>query len=91
MARQDAYICDVIVIPTAAVADQLDGLISRLKESGLQVRDVHKDDNAIEGTIDAGHIRTMEKLDGVEYVRCVFSYIADYPVGDPRDVACSQN
>jgi hypothetical protein len=89
VARHDAYICDVIVIPTDAAFDRLDELLASLKSHGLDVREVHEDQGYVEGTVSAAHIRKMEELDGVEYVRCVFSYVADFPEGDPRDVVAA--
>lgn len=87
MAQRDAYICDVIVIPTDQAAENLEGLLATLRQNGLEVREIHADQTAIEGTIDAGKIRGMEALAEVEYVRCVYSYIADFPDDDPRNVS----
>ena len=39
-----------------------------------------------EGTVDASKIHQIDDFPGVAYVRSVFTYIADYPPGDPRDL-----
>ncbi|MCS7032694.1 MAG: hypothetical protein NZ561_01720 [Phycisphaerae bacterium] len=87
MAQRDAYLCDVIVIPTDSAADTIDELADRLRAHGLEIRDIHPSQSFIEGTINAGAIHELEKLSGVRYVRCVYCYIADYPDGDPRNQA----
>ena len=77
--RPDAYICDVIVIPTDAAADDMGLLVGQLTAAGLEVREVRTDQAVIEGTIDSTKIRQLEHLSGVQYVRCVYSYWADFP------------
>jgi hypothetical protein len=86
MAARDAYMCDVIVIPTDAAADHIEELTRELATAGLDVRGIDQSQCAIEGTINAAKVRELEHHVGVQYVRCVYSYIADYPVGDPRDL-----
>jgi hypothetical protein len=46
---------------------------------------VNKDDNVIEGTIESEKLKELGKVPGVEYIRTVFTYAANYPPGDPRD------
>ena len=57
-----------------------------LKEAGLEVSNADEDNNVIEGCIEASRVAALEKLEAVEYVRKVFTYEANYPPGDPRDV-----
>jgi hypothetical protein len=39
----------------------------------------------IEGTCDTGLVRKIDDFPGVSYVRTVFTYVADYPAGHPKD------
>lgn len=86
VADRDAYLCDVVVILEPSPACDVDSIVAALKAFGLEVRDINLERCCLEGTIDAGKLRPMEELPGVQYVRCVYSYIADYPTGDPRDL-----
>jgi hypothetical protein len=85
MSHQDAYISDVIVNITDDAGQQLDDTIERLKSEGLEVQNVDKDQGVIEGSCPASKVKSIDHLPGVSYVRSVFTYVADYPPGDPRD------
>jgi hypothetical protein len=41
----------------------------------------------VEGTIRSDKVHDLKKVDCVEYVRPVSTWIADFPKGDPRDSA----
>lgn len=87
MTTSEAYLSDVVIVAEDAAADHLDGLAKQLAAEGLEVRDVRKDVGVIEGTCDHSLVKRFDEHPGVSYVRTVFSYIADYPPGDPRDRA----
>jgi hypothetical protein len=82
---QDAYISDVVVVFDASQECPFDRVLEQVKSMGMAVANADKDSCVIEGTVDAGKVRAIDDLPGVEYVRTVFTYIADYPPGDPRD------
>ena len=86
MSHQDAYISDVVVVVTDDAGQKLDETIDRLKSEGLEVQNVNKDQGVIEGSCPVSKVKTIDHLPGVSYVRSVFTYIADYPPGDPRDL-----
>ena len=59
--------------------------LERLKAAGLEVSRVDDDLSVVEGTIEASRTHDLQKIECVRYVRSVFTYLADYPPGDPRD------
>jgi hypothetical protein len=81
----DARVSDIIVTLDKKYEDRLNDAVNTLKKAGVDVRDADDDNSVVEGTIDAGKVRGLEKLDCVDYVRTVFTYDANYPPGDPRD------
>ncbi len=85
MEHRDAEVADVVVIIDAKYAGRNQEVVDRLQAMGMQIDSVDDDDGAVEGTVEAAKLRDIEKLEGVEDVRVVFAYIADYPQGDPRD------
>ena len=85
MDHRDAYLCDVLVIPEGSTLGDVEAVLTLLRSHGLEVRSTQTEPYVIEGTVDASRLRELDDLPGIDYVRCVYSYIADYPAGDPRD------
>ena len=83
--HQDAYISDVIVVVECEHGESFSDVLTRCKQTGLEIRETRPDECVVEGTIDSSKLTTLDNLPGVEYVRSVFTYVADYPAGDPRD------
>ncbi len=83
---QDAYISDVIATVEEAPDCSFDKIVDGLQKAGVQIASCDKDECIIEGTVDAGKVRGLEEIPGIKYVRTVFTYVADYPPGDPRDL-----
>jgi len=52
----------------------------------MDIRNVDENESVVEGSIDATKVKALEKLPCVEYVRVTFTYEAEYPPGDPRDI-----
>ena len=51
-----------------------------LKDAGLNIDDVKEAEGVVEGSIVAERVTTLKLVNGVAYVRSVFtSYTADYP------------
>ena len=90
MNHLDAQVCEVVVILDPRSAERMEESIEKLKRAGMAIDDVNRDEGVVEGTIDAGKLGDLEKLDCVDYVRKVFTYYADYPTGDPRDMDAAQ-
>jgi hypothetical protein len=82
----DAEISDIVVIFDARWADKTAEAVELVKKAGMSVQRWDDDEGLAEGSIDACKVPELEKMDCVEYVRKVFTYIADYPRGDPRDL-----
>lgn len=83
---QDAFISDIVATIDETPERTFDSVVESLKAAGVQVNEVCKDRCFIEGTVDAGKVKQIDDMPGVEYVRTVFTYVADYPPGDARDL-----
>ena len=81
----DARISDVMVTLDQRWGNRMDDAMDQLKKAGLESAAPIDDQALVEGTIEVSKAPALEKLDCVDYVRTVFTYWADYPVGDPRD------
>lgn len=83
--HRDAILSDVIIIVHTDYHDRFEHVTQELICVGVKINDVNRDVGAIEGTVDQSKVPTVQKLPFVDAVRTTFSYIADYPAGDPRD------
>ena len=81
----DAQMSDITVVLDKRWENNLAGAVDELKKAGVEVRSADDDNSVVEGVIESAKVRDLEKLDCVDYVRTTFSWIADYPPGDPRD------
>ena len=82
----DAIVSDVVVVLDKAYEDRLEEALTMLKAAGLQVRSANDDNSVVEGLVEESKVHTLEKLPSVDYVRKIFTYHANYPPGDPRDI-----
>ncbi len=82
----DAFMTECVIVLDKAYEDKLKEALAKLQEQGLSVLSADDDNSVVEGTIEAHKVAALEKLDCVDYVRKVFTYEANYPPGDPRDV-----
>ncbi len=85
MNHRDAEITEVVVILHSAYSGRLADAAEKLKQQGMEIFSTDTDEGVISGSIETYKVAELEKLDCVNYVRSVMTYIADYPVGDPRD------
>jgi hypothetical protein len=83
--HQDAYISDVVVMIDDDEANRFEDVVARLKKEGFDLRDENRDQGVVEGSINSSKLCEIDDLPGVKYVRSVFTYVADFPAGDPRD------
>jgi hypothetical protein len=81
----DGYFSDVVVMLDELTTEQTNQVVERLKAAGLDVSRVDDDLSVVEGTIEAARAHDLKNIENVRYVRSVFTYVADYPPGDPRD------
>ena len=81
----DAQMSDVTVVLDKRWENDLAGAVADLKKQGMEVRSADDDNSVVEGVIETCKVKGLETLDCVDYVRTTFSWIADYPPGDPRD------
>jgi hypothetical protein len=82
----DAQMSDITVVLDKRWEDNLDGAVEELKKEGMEIRRADDDCSVVEGVIKSCNVPVLQKLDCVDYVRTTFSWIADYPPGDPRDL-----
>ncbi len=83
--HQDAEITEMIVVIDKRWEDKLQEAVEQLKAVGMEIFTVDDDKSVIEGSAESNKVAGIEKLECVDYVRRVMTYIADYPPGDPRD------
>src|SRR5258706_12963076 len=81
----DATMSDITVVLDKRWEDNLAGAVEDLKKSGMEIRNADDDNSVVEGVIESSRVAGLQKLDCVDYVRTTFTWIADYPPGDPRD------
>jgi hypothetical protein len=81
----DAQMSDVTVVLDKRWESDLEGAVKILKDHGVEVRNADDDNSVVEGVVESAKVHSLEKLDCVDYVRTTFTWIADYPAGDPRD------
>ena len=86
MNHRDQYISDVTVIIKRDWVSRLEDIVEQLNEAGVGITTVNDDVGAIEGSCEANRVCIIQQMEFVEAVRTTFSYIADYPPGDPRDL-----
>jgi hypothetical protein len=85
MNHHDAEITDVVVVLDGQGGKSIDAAVASLKQLGMEVGSINNGEGVIEGSIDTAKVHDLKAVPGVCYVRSVFSYVADYPAGDPRD------
>lgn len=81
----DAEISDLVVVLKGDYAERQDEADGMLRGVGMEIRSVDQDNGVVEGSIESKHLLALKNLPCVEYVRSVFTYMADYPPDDPRD------
>jgi hypothetical protein len=83
--HRDAEITEVVVVLDKRWEDKLQDAVQQLKTIGMEIYSADDDNSVVEGAVESCHVHEIEKLECVDYVRKVMTYIADYPPGDPRD------
>ena len=83
--NEEREFVEVVIVLEPLDDEQTKAVVKELKSRGLQVDSVDNDNSVVEGVCESAKVKELEKLDCVDYVRTTFSWIADYPPGDPRD------
>ena len=95
MDHRDQQISDVTIVIKRDFAHRLDEIVQELNAAGVGISNVNEDCAAIEGSCESNRVHVIERMDCVQAVRTTFTYIADfpsfswiadYPPGDPRDL-----
>ena len=81
----DAYMSEIVAVIDDKHDEDLDEVVGRLKKAGVEISNINRSEWVVEGLVDSSKIKTIDEMKGVEYVRTVFTYVANYPPGDPRD------
>jgi hypothetical protein len=85
MIFRDAHMSDITVVLDKRWEHDLNGAVEVLKQQGMQIRCADDGNGVIEGVLETAKVHGLSTLDCVDYVRTTFTWIADYPAGDPRD------
>ena len=86
MQHRDQTISEITIVIKAVFAERLGEILEQLNEAGVGITNVNEDVGAIEGNCESNRVCAIERMEFVEAVRTTFSYVADYPPGDPRDL-----
>lgn len=76
---------EIVAIIEDGACDDIDALVKRMSKAGVEVWKVNENECVVEGLVETALIKQIDDMPGVEYVRTVFTYAADFPPGDPRD------
>lgn len=85
MNHHDAEITEVVICLDCP-QERIEEISARLRLLGLDISRLDPEERVVEGSIDAQKVHDLQKVECVKYVRSVFTYVADYPTGDPRDL-----
>ena len=90
MEHRDQSVSEVTIVVKPAFVERMGEVLEQLNEAGVGISNVNEDVGAIEGCCESNRICAIERMEFVDAVRTTFSYIADYPPGDPRDLDGSE-
>jgi hypothetical protein len=83
--HRDSEMAEIVVVLHKNYENRMAEAVVLLKSINVDVSSTDEENNVVEGTVESGRLMEVHKLDCVDYVRLVMTYIADYPTGDPRD------
>lgn len=83
--HQDAYVSDVVVTLDRNGRAGNAATVDDLKRAGMKIASANLEEGIVEGCVESDKLFAIDQMPGVEYVRSVFTYVADYPNGDARD------
>lgn len=86
MEHRDAELSDITVVLKAECAEKLDDTVAELRKLEMEIDQTDADNGIVEGTVRADKLANIRSFPCVQYVRVEFTYIADYPSDDPRNL-----
>ena len=86
MNHRDQSISEVTIILRSEFIDRMDEVTEQLAETGAAISSVDSNMGTIVASCESNRLSVIERMEFVQAVRTTFSYVADYPSGDPRDV-----
>jgi hypothetical protein len=75
---------EIVAVISDECADDMDDMVKRLKDAGVDVSNVNRSEGVVEGLVDASKVKEIDDMRGVDYVRTVFTYAANFPKEDQR-------
>lgn len=75
----ETEVSDILIVIDKAYDNRLDDIVDRLKAMNMHIESVDQDEAVIEGTVPAENLAAIQKMEGVDYVRIVFTYMAEHP------------
>ena len=86
MNHRDQSIAEVTIVLRVEYLSRMDEVTEQLAETGVGITSVDSELGSIVASCESNRVPVIEKMEFVQAVRTMFSYVADYPVGDPRDI-----
>jgi hypothetical protein len=83
--HSDAEITEVVIVLTTAYENRMADAVETLKAAGMDIDCTDDENDVVNGEIETCKLDALRKLDCVNYIRTVMTYIADYPPGDLRN------
>lgn len=83
--HSDAEITEVVVVLSTHYENRMAEAVEILKAAGMEIDSTDDDNDVINGEIESCKLDLLRKIECVNYIRTVMTYIADYPPGDPRN------
>jgi hypothetical protein len=83
--HSDAEITEVVVVLSTHYENRMAEAVEILKAAGMEIDSADDDNDVINGEIESCKLDDLRKIECVNYIRTVMTYIADYPPGDPRN------
>ena len=84
--HQDAYISDVMVNTEPTAEHPFNAVVDDLKKCGMTMYSIDENNCTLEGAVESSKVGAIDEMPGVKYVRTLFTYVADYPPDDHRDL-----
>jgi|GEM_PF-840479 len=82
--HSDAFISDVVIV----IDDEhfpFEQMVETLQFHGVSVNSLRPDQHIVEGHVESSKLSEIDDLPGVNYLRAIFTYCADFPVGHALD------
>ena len=85
MNHRDQSMSEVMIVLRSEYVSRFEEILEQLTESGAMICSVDQELGSIVASCESNRIVLIENMEFVQAIRTTFSYLADYPAGDPRD------